>query len=294
MHKRYIVTILPDDSGTVRKYSLHRKHIRFMIGGGVVFVAFFAFLLVHFFFSTNQQLRLNRAQKELQVLKEVNAKYQQSAEQLEERLNFFSDKARKLATYVGAEVSLDDSEIGIGGADYLNNQYSAYLNKDLDGMNRKADKLFEGFKALEGIYKDKQDVLRHTPSIWPVKGFFTDRFGYRKDPFTGLRDFHSGIDISAKRGTPIFAPADGIVSKVGKSKGLGNTVIISHLNNMQTRYGHMQDILVKKGQNVKRGDVIGTVGNTGRSTGPHLHFEILAQNKAVDPSDYIISEIMHF
>ncbi len=294
MHKRYIVTILPDDSGTVRKYSLHRKHIRFLIGGSVVFTAFFAFLLVHFLFSTNQQLRLNRVQKELQVLKEVNTKYQQSAEQLEEQLNFFSDKARKLATYVGAEVSLDDGEIGIGGADYLNNQYSAYLNKDLDGMSRKADKLFEGFKALEGIYKDKQDVLRHTPSIWPVKGFFTDHYGYRKDPFTGLRDFHSGIDISAKRGTPIFAPADGIISKVGKNKGLGNMVVISHLNNMQTRYGHMQDILVKKGQSVKRGDVIGTVGNTGRSTGPHLHFEVLAQNKTVDPSDYIISEIMHF
>ena len=294
MHKRYIVTILPDDSGTVRKYSLHRKHIRFLIGGAVVFAAFFAFLMVHFFVSTNQQLRLNRVQKELQVLKEVNSKYQQSAEQLEERLNFFSDKARKLATYVGAEVSLDDSEIGIGGADYLNNQYSAYLNKDLDGMDRKADKLFEGFKALENIYKDKQDVLRHTPSIWPVKGFFTDRYGYRKDPFTGLRDFHSGIDISAKRGTPIFAPADGIISKVGKSKGLGNTVVISHLNNMQTRYGHMQEILVKKGQSVKRGDVIGTVGNTGRSTGPHLHFEVLVQNKTVDPADYIISEIMHF
>jgi len=294
MHNRYIVTILPDDSGSVYKYSIRRQHLRFAIGAACVVFGFVAFLLVHFFMSTNQEMKLTRIEKELQVLKEVNGKYQQNAEQLEERLNFFSDKARKLATYVGADVPLDDGKIGIGGADYLNNRYAAYLNKDLDGMERKAGQLFEGFTALETIYQDRNDILRNTPSIWPVKGFFTDRFGYRKDPFTGLRDFHPGIDISARRGTPIFAPGDGIVTSTGKNSGYGNTVVLSHLNNIQSRYGHLQEILVKKGQKVKRGDVIGTVGNTGRSTGPHLHFEILVSAKAVDPSDYIISEIMHF
>ena len=155
MHNRYIVTILPDDSGSVYKYSIRRKHIRFAIGGAFVAVCFFLFLLAHFFISTNQNMKLIRAEKELQVLKEVNGKYQQNAEQLEEQLNYFSDKARKLATYEGAEISLDDGKIGIGGADYLNNRYSAYLNKDLDGMDRKAEQLFEGFKALESIYKDR-------------------------------------------------------------------------------------------------------------------------------------------
>jgi len=294
MHNRYLITIIPDDSGSVHRYSLKRKHVRFVIGGAAVFAGFFVFLFVHFLLSTSQDLKVSRMEAELAVLKQVNAKYQQTAERLEERLNYFSDKAKKLATYVGAEVQTDDTEMGIGGADYLNNRFSAYLNKDLEGMERKAETLFEGFRELEQIYKDKNDVLRKTPSIWPVKGFFTDRFGYRKDPFTGLRDFHPGIDISARRGTPIFAPADGIVTMVGRNKGYGNMVAISHLNNLQTRYGHLQDIMVRKGQKVKRGDVIGTVGNTGRSTGPHLHFEILAKNRPVNPADYIISEIMHF
>ncbi len=294
MHDRYTITIIPNGSGSVHKYSVKRQHLRYAIAATGVFVLFFVFLLVRFFISANQELTLSRMNQELTVLKNVNAKYQANAEKLESRLTYFSDQAKKLATYVGADLSLNDNSMGIGGADYLNNRFASYMNKDLDGMNRKAEKLFKGFQELEKIFKNKNDVLRHTPSMWPVKGFITDRFGYRKDPFTGLRAFHPGIDIAAKRGTPIFAPADGIITITGKNKGYGNMIAISHLNNITTRYGHLQKILVKKGQRVKRGDLIATVGNTGRSTGPHLHFEILVNRKAVNPADYMISEIMHF
>jgi len=273
---------------------MKRRHLRYAIAGAAVVVLFFVFLLVHFFISSNQQLALNRMHNELDVLKNVNAKYQTNAEDLETKLNYFSDKARKLATFVGADLALNDNSMGIGGADYLNNRFASYMNKDLDGMNRKAEKLFKGFQELEKIFKNKNDILRHTPSMWPVKGFITDRFGYRKDPFTGVRAFHNGIDIAAKRGTPVFAPADGIVTMAGKNMGYGNLIVISHLNNATTRYGHLEEILVKRGQKVKRGDLIATVGNTGRSTGPHLHFEIVVKQKPVNPSDYMISEIMHF
>ncbi len=294
MHDRYTITIIPNGKGSVHKYSINRRHLRYTIAGACVFVLFFIFLLAHFFISSTRQLALNRMQREISILKSVNAKYQANAEQLENKLNYFSDKAKKLATYVGADLSLDDNSMGIGGADYLNNRFASYMNKDLDGMDRKAEKLFKGFQELEKIYKDKNDILRHTPSMWPVKGFITDRFGYRKDPFTGLRAFHTGIDIAAKRGTPVFAPADGIVTFTGKNRGYGKMIAISHLNNVTTRYGHLQEILVKRGQKVKRGDLIATVGNTGRSTGPHLHFEVLVKKKPVNPSDYMISEIMHF
>ncbi|NOY22525.1 MAG: M23 family metallopeptidase [Acidobacteria bacterium] len=294
MHDRYSITIIPNGSGSVHKYLVKRRHLRYAIAGTGVLVLFFSFLLVHFFISSNEQLAMNRMHKELDVLKSVNAKYQVNAEKLENRLNYFSDKARKLATYVGADLSLNDNSMGIGGADYLNNRFASYMNKDLNGMDRKAEKLFKGFQELEKIFKNKNDILRHTPSMWPVKGFITDRFGYRKDPFTGLRAFHTGIDIAAKRGTPIFAPADGIVTMIGKNKGYGNMIAISHLNNVTTRYGHLLEMLVKKGQKVKRGDLIATVGNTGRSTGPHLHFEVVVKKKPVNPSDYMISEIMHF
>ncbi len=294
MHDRYSITIIPNGSGSVHKYMMNRRHLRYAIAGTGVFALFLAFLLVHFFISSNQQRALSRMHNELDVLKSVNAKYQANAEDLENKLNYFSDKARKLATYVGADLSLNDNSMGIGGADYLNNRFASYMNKDLDGMNRKAEKLFKGFQELEKIFKNKNDILRHTPSMWPVKGFITDRFGYRKDPFTGLRAFHSGIDSAAKRGTPIFAPADGIVTMTSKNKGYGNMMAISHLNNVTTRYGHLQEFLVKRGQKVKRGDLIATVGNTGRSTGPHVHFEVVVKKRPVNPSDYMISEIMHF
>ncbi len=294
MKNKYIVTIVPADSGKVKKISISKKEFRFLSAGVIFTVFFFFFLLIHFIYTTAQNQEIAKLKQEVEILKEVNAKYQKTADDLEEKLNYFSDKAKKLALLVGADVSIDDDPLGIGGSDYVFTPYAEYLNKDLDSMNERAQKLFEGYNKLANIYKKKNDILRKTPSIWPVKGFITDGFGYRIDPFTGKRAFHEGIDISARRGTPIVAPADGIVTISGKTKGYGNFVVINHQNNIETRYGHLRDVFVKKGQIVKRGDVIGTVGNTGRSTGPHLHFEIRVNGKTVNPRDYIISEIMHF
>jgi len=294
MKNKYIITVVPVDSGKVKKVTVSTKQFRFLAGGVIFLAIFFVFLFVHFIYTSAQRQQVAKLRQEVEILKKVNAKYQKTADNLEEKLNFFSDKAKKLALLVGADIPIDDDPLGIGGSDYVFSPYAEYLNKDLDSMNKRAEKLLEGYKKLSKIYKNKNDILRKTPSIWPVKGFITDGFGYRIDPFTGKRAFHKGIDISARRGTPIIAPADGIVTKAGKTKGYGNSVVISHQNNITTRYGHLKDIFVKKGQRVKRGDVIGTVGNTGRSTGPHLHFEILVNGKPVNPKDYIISEIMHF
>lgn len=294
MKNKYIITIVPADSGKVKKITVSTKEFRFLTVGGVFLVLFFLFLFVHFIYTTAQNQQIAKLKQEVEILKEVNAKYQKTADSLEEKLNYFSDKAKKLALLVGADISIDDDPLGIGGSDYVFTPYAEYLNKDLDSMNERAQKLFEGYEKLAKIYQNKNDILRKTPSIWPAKGFITDGFGYRIDPFTGKRAFHEGIDISARRGTPVVAPADGIVSMAGKTKGYGNFVVINHQNNIETRYGHLRDIFVKKGQIVKRGDVIGTVGNTGRSTGPHLHFEVRVNGKAVNPRDYIISEIMHF
>ncbi len=294
MKNKFIITVVPADSGKVKKVIISRKQYSILVGSVIFFTVFFVFLLFHFIFTTAQSQKIASLNKEIEILKEVNAKYQKTAENLEEKLNYFSDKAEKLSLLVGANIAVETDTLGIGGSDYVFSPYAEYLNKDLDSMNARAEKLFENYKKLEKIFKDKHDILRKTPSIWPVKGFITDGYGYRIDPFTGKRAFHQGIDISARRGTPIIAPADGIVTMAGKTKGYGNFVVINHQNNIVTRYGHLRDIFVKKGQIVKRGDVIGTVGNTGRSTGPHLHFEIVANGKTVNPRDYIISEIMHF
>ena len=137
--------------------------------------------------------------------------------------------------------------------------------------------------------RDNRELLASMPSIWPVQGFLTSRFGPRSSPFTGRRDFHKGLDISARRGTPVVAPAAGTVTFAGPDGAYGNTLRIRHGAGITTLYGHMHRLAVKEGQSVRRGAVIGYVGSTGRSTGPHLHYEVLVNGVNVNPLRYILN-----
>ncbi|RLC31784.1 MAG: M23 family peptidase, partial [Deltaproteobacteria bacterium] len=148
----------------------------------------------------------------------------------------------------------------------------------------------EEFSSLLSSLHDKSRLLASTPSIRPIDGgWITSRFDYRISPFTGLREFHHGLDIAARIGTPVMAPADGTVIFSGKKGTLGNSIIIDHGNGIITRYGHLSKCMVKRGQTVKRGDLIGKVGNTGLSTGPHLHYEVRKHGVPVDPEKYILN-----
>jgi murein DD-endopeptidase MepM/ murein hydrolase activator NlpD len=129
----------------------------------------------------------------------------------------------------------------------------------------------------------REALLNATPSIWPIHGWLSAGFGMRPDPFTGEADFHPGLDISAETGTPIHATAAGTVELAAPSGDYGNLVVINHGFGLVTRYGHMSKFAVWQGQEVKRGDVIGYVGATGRATGPHLHYEVLANGKLMNP-----------
>lgn len=129
----------------------------------------------------------------------------------------------------------------------------------------------------------QQALAAATPSIWPVVGYLSSMFGTRSDPFTGGRDFHPGLDISANAGTPIRATADGVVESSGYAGNYGNAVVLRHGFGISTRYGHMSRIVASAGQSVKRGDIIGYVGSTGRATSAHLHYEILLNGKTIDP-----------
>jgi murein DD-endopeptidase MepM/ murein hydrolase activator NlpD len=131
---------------------------------------------------------------------------------------------------------------------------------------------------------EKREMLMNaTPSIWPIHGWLSAGFGMRPDPFTGERDFHPGLDISAEKGTPILATADGTVQLAAPSGDYGNLVIVNHGYGLTTRYGHLSKYAVWVGKPVKRGEVLGYVGATGRATGPHLHYEILANGKLMNP-----------
>jgi murein DD-endopeptidase MepM/ murein hydrolase activator NlpD len=131
--------------------------------------------------------------------------------------------------------------------------------------------------------EQRQALAAATPSIWPVPGWLSSDFGTRRDPFTGDTDYHPGLDISADYGQPIHATADGTITSAGTSGAYGNLVVIDHGYGIATRYGHLSRFGVEAGRHVRRGDVIGYVGSTGRSTNPHLHYEILVNGRLTNP-----------
>jgi murein DD-endopeptidase MepM/ murein hydrolase activator NlpD len=145
------------------------------------------------------------------------------------------------------------------------------------------------FEELLEQIKKQRNLLAGTPTIRPVDGWVTSRFGYRESPFTGRRELHKGLDISNRKGTPIMATADGVVSFADKKGLYGLTMIIDHGHGLKTRYAHLNKLLKKKGESVKRGDVIAQMGSTGRSTGPHLHYEVRLNGVPVNPAKYILN-----
>jgi murein DD-endopeptidase MepM/ murein hydrolase activator NlpD len=150
--------------------------------------------------------------------------------------------------------------------------------------------LLQGLESrLRNVRKDveQQEALASaTPSIWPAHGWLTGTFGGRSDPFTGERGFHEGLDISTTKGQPVYATADGSVSSASYSGDYGNMVVLQHEFGLTTRYGHLSGFNVEPGATVRRGDVIGFVGSTGRSTGAHLHYEILANGKLINTTRF--------
>ena len=146
------------------------------------------------------------------------------------------------------------------------------------------------YSLLSEVYT-RQDILSSTPSILPVRGWISSSFGYRQHPFTGEVSLHEGIDIAALPDTPVYAPADGEIMLAGYKTGYGNVIIIDHGYRLSTVYGHLLDIMVSTRQKIKRKQVIGVTGNTGHSSGPHLHYEVRIAGVPVDPINYILNEI---
>lgn len=167
-----------------------------------------------------------------------------------------------------------------------------FETKDLvDQLKRQIQLLSESREEINITLQSKKNEIKHLPTIRPVRiGRITAPYGYRIDPFTEKRAQHLGIDIGAPNGTPIYAAADGMVTRIIKNytpnKSYGKLVVIDHGNGHQTKYGHLSSIKVRLGQKVKRWDVIGNVGETGRATGPHLHYEVVAHGKKVNPIKY--------
>lgn len=169
-----------------------------------------------------------------------------------------------------------------------------YLTQRMDLLERQLFAQVQSFDQLRDAVGKQKDKLSHIPSVLPIKVedyTMSSGYGYRKDPIYGSSKFHEGLDFSASIGTPVYATADGEITVAKREAGYGNCIDIDHGYNYLTRYAHLSEILVKEGSQVKRGQMIGKVGSTGKSTGPHLHYEVRFKGEAQNPVNYYFMDL---
>ena len=168
------------------------------------------------------------------------------------------------------------------------NKSYATLSIRIDKALKETQLREQNVLELYEVLVQKQSLLNSTPSIQPIRGWVSSYFGYRIGPFSGRSEMHKGLDIAAPRGTPVYSPAKGVVSYVGYEQGYGKIMTIDHGYGIKTRFAHNSQIFVELGQKVNRREIIAAVGSTGRSSGPHLHYEIRLNGIPVDPQNYIL------
>ncbi len=299
--KRVTFLIIPDNTSRVKQFKFSRVFMGLMAClflfalGGVA-------LVIHDYLRLKNALpstrALQREVKDQRVQVQAFAKKLGSLTSQVKDLREFEKKLRIIANV--EDPAGKDAVFGIGGTmpedlnDMLplSDKHSGLIRE----MHTRAESLMDAcvvekqaFEELHSYLQGQKSLLASTPAIRPTVGWISSGFGYRISPFTGLKEFHRGLDIATRDGTPIIAPADGIVSFTGTKGGLGKVLMLDHGHGTITRYGHMKKTLVRSGTKVKRGDKIGLVGNTGRSTAPHVHYEIYLNGISVNPAKYILN-----
>ncbi|HEY5133130.1 MAG TPA: M23 family metallopeptidase [Candidatus Krumholzibacteriaceae bacterium] len=211
------------------------------------------------------------------------------------------NRARLIASL--EPLSRDVWQVGVGGPEpNLAGMETAYpdtvfstMGESLDQMLRQSELQLKSYGEVISVLEKEKEIRSGTPSVRPLRGgFLSSRFGRRMDPFTGTVMLHPGLDYRARTGTPVLSTASGVVSQTGRDGGYGLMIELDHGNGFKTRYAHLSKILVNRGQKVKRGEIIGFVGNTGHSTGSHLHYEVLFRQMHRDPLQYVLPDDMSY
>ena len=298
--KKYTVIIIPDKSSGTWRFGVARRTMWIFAICMVSLVALSVFLVKDRVTLEKKIMRLaplhERAKVQRKLLERLGARLEEVDSSLS-NLRKFEDQLRTMASVKPRALK---NEIGLGGVSEMDQsvdvkglspsgrRFVNRLNRQFLDMEQRGASQKRAFENLVGIFKKKKVSLAHTPSILPARGWLTSTFGRRISPFTGRREFHRGIDVVARRGTPVVAPADGLVIKAKREAGYGNVLEIRHMQGIVTRYAHLNKNLVRAGMRVERGEIVAQVGSTGRSTGPHLHYEVRLNGVAVNPMHYIV------
>ncbi len=292
--KRYTLVLIRETEHPIRQLRLKAWQLRAALGATLIF------LFVLFVFGTQGLLR-GRNELELRAAKAENARLRGDIKRVHARVSRLEgtlkeiDEFQRWTRTVAKLEPLGKEALagGVGGPSSLRPSIElAGVDRRLDRLSGRSQVLRQSAESVLSAIREDQERLRGIPSIRPVTGGrMTSRFGRRVDPFTGRVAHHDGIDISARSGTPIVVTADGQVRSVDfSSTGYGNVLIVDHGNGIETRYAHCNRILVAPGQKVVRGEVVATVGSSGHSTAPHLHYEVLRRGELGNPAQYILSD----
>ncbi len=297
MPKRfYTVLILPDATSTAQKFHITRSALTILCATLIGAILAFGFVVYQYIGLNVRVLELKRLRQEAGERNELAAR----VTQLESELSRLRELDRTLRVAAGLDKTPQPAESGQGGAESLSRvalmdalqqrsgRLADWVGRDMEVLGQEIVSREHSLKELQKYLEEKRSVLASTPTIAPVPGLVTAGYGYRRSPFTGQREVHEGLDIAAPYGTPVVATADGIVTFVGPLASYGLVVFINHGHGFATFYAHSSRFRVSEGQTIRRGEVVAHVGNSGRTTGPHVHYEVHVNGSIVNPLKYIV------
>jgi len=294
LKRRYTVLIGDRSTGVIRQITVKLRVVLSLIAGVLMMPVLMGLGARWSARSEIEQLRSSNTQLEVE-----NGSYRAATGELTAQIQSLEDVINEL----GARSTLEPNAAraiqrlpalvkaraaggGSAAATAVSNIVTTTLLSPEDTFGVLRD-LLQGLESrLRFVRRDverREALALATPSIWPTHGWLSGSYGGRNDPFTGERGFHAGLDISADKGSPVYATADGVVHSAAYNGDYGNLIVLKHDFGLSTRYGHLSRFLVRSGQRVKRGDLVGYVGSTGRSTGAHLHYEILVNGQLINP-----------
>lgn len=300
--KNYELVLLPNDGRPARRFGLPGSILTILAAALIANVAFIAILTGLY---GNQRLKLGIRAVQVEALDEVRRELvltteeqeaqllelAQEAEQLNDRLRDLEQLSDEVWTLLGktpdASGTANAALAGRGGPDDAAEDLGAQTSLALGALSAQVPLQHDELQQLRQLVVARNHRRDHTPSIWPASGYVSSEYGSRIHPISGRAQPHNGIDIAALRGTPVYAPADGVVTYAGDRGGYGLTVVIDHGYGVETLYAHNSRLHVSRGQVIRRGDLISAIGTTGISTGPHLHYEVMVNGKHVNPRTYL-------
>ncbi|MEE9613388.1 MAG: M23 family metallopeptidase [Thermodesulfobacteriota bacterium] len=299
--KRFTIIILPPEStDKPRQFQFPVSYYKAARNFLIILALALSYIFYDYGDKASKALELANVKKENTVQKIELQKLSKKTGDLEaqfSKLKLFDKKLRIIANL--EKPNQPEDLTGIGGGlpegealptlDGKRNAMTDRMHAELSQLEAVADMQEASFTELQVHLMKQSALLASTPSIWPARGWLTSSYGKRIDPFTGRPQRHKGLDVANRVGTEVIAPADGIVTKVTKTAALGKLIEVSHGYGVKTRYAHLSKSYVKVGKKIKRGEKIAAIGNTGRSTGPHLHYEVHIKGIAVNPYNYILN-----